>query len=210
MILEGQRRPDVFISAGTIPINKLFNSTGIASKSPLAHGLIKFASAEIVIAYLPTSKFHADLDNAKKGLVPWYKVLSENGFKFGRTDPELDPNGYYTILMSNLANTYYKDNTIKQTVLGDDKNPKQLFPEETIISNMETGHLEATAAYKHEAIARGLEHVELPPEINLGSPSLSNFYKTATYHLHNGQTVYGEPIYFSVTIPDIYKTLTRV
>jgi molybdate/tungstate transport system substrate-binding protein len=70
MILDGQRRPDVFVGAGTIPINKLLNSTDIANKSPLAHGLIKVASAEIIIAHLPTSKFHADLDNAK-GFVPW-------------------------------------------------------------------------------------------------------------------------------------------
>jgi len=68
-MLQGRRRPDVFVSAGTIPINKLFNSTGIATKSPRAHGLIKFASAEMVIAYLPTSRFRAVLDNVKKGIV---------------------------------------------------------------------------------------------------------------------------------------------
>ncbi len=157
MILDGQRRPDVFVSAGTIPINKLINSTGsTASKSPLAHGLAKFASAEMVIAYSPTSKFHTDLDKAKKGLVPWYQVLSEPGLKFGRTDPDLDPKGYYTIIMSKLANSYYKDPSIKQRILGDDKNPKQLFPEETLITTLETGHLDAIAAYKHEAVARGL------------------------------------------------------
>ena len=144
MILDGQRGPDVFVSAGTIPINKLINSTGsVASKLPLAHGLAKLASAEMVIAYSHTSKFHADLDKAKKGLVPWYQVLSEPGFKFGRTDPDLDPKGYYTIIMSKLANSYYNDTSIKQKILGDDKNPKQLFPEETLITTLETGHLDA-------------------------------------------------------------------
>ena len=37
--------------------------------------------------------------------------------------------------------------------------------------------------------------------------AFSNFYKTVTYVPPNGQTVYGEPIYFSVTIPDTYKNL---
>ena len=207
MILDGQRRPDVFVSAGTIPINKLINSTSIISKSPLAQGLVKFASGEMVIAYLPTSKFHTDLDKAKKGLEPWYQVLSEQGFKLGRTDPDLDPKGYYTILMSKLANSYYKDPNIKQRILEDDKNPKQLFPEETLITTLETGHLDAIVAYKHEAIARGLEYIALPPQINLGNPSFSNFYKTATYTLPSGQTVHGEPIYFSVTIPNTYQNL---
>jgi molybdate/tungstate transport system substrate-binding protein len=208
MILDGQRRPDVFVSAGTIPINKLINSTGsTASKSPLAHGLAKFASAEMVIAYSPTSKFHTDLDKAKKGLVPWYQVLSEPGFKFGRTDPDLDPKGYYTIIMSKLADSYSKDPNIKQRILGDDKNPKQLFPEEALITTLETGHLDAIAAYKHEAVARGLQYIALPSQINLGNPSFSNFYKTATYTLPSGQTIQGEPVYFSVTIPDTYKNL---
>ncbi|MGA9845287.1 MAG: extracellular solute-binding protein [Nitrososphaeraceae archaeon] len=207
MILDGQRRPDVFVSAGTIPINKLINSTSIISKSPLTQGLVKFASGEMVIAYLPTSKFHTDLDKAKKGLEPWYQVLSEQGFKLGRTDPDLDPKGYYTILMSKLANSYYKDPNIKQRILGDDKNPKQLFPEETLITTLETGHLDAIVAYKHEAVARGLEYIALPPQINLGNPSFSNFYKTATYTLPSGQTVHGEPIYFSVTIPNTYQNL---
>jgi molybdate/tungstate transport system substrate-binding protein len=208
MILDGQRRPDVFVSAGTLPINKLINSTGsVASKSPLAHGLSKFASAEMVIAYSPISKFHTDLEKAKKGLVPWYQVLSEPGFKFGRTDPDLDPKGYYTIVMSKLANSYYKDPNIKQKILDDDKNSKQLFPEETLITTLETGHLDAIAAYKHEAIARGLQYITLPPQINLGNPSYSDFYKTATYTLSSGQTIQGEPVYFSVTIPDTYKNL---
>ena len=208
MILDGQRRPDVFVSAGTIPINKLINSTSsITSKSPLAQGLAKFASAELVIAYLPSSHFHPELDKAKKGLEPWYQVLSEQGFKLGRSNPDLDPKGYYTILMSKLANSYYKDPNIKQRILGEDKNPKQLFPEETLITTLEMGHLDAIVAYKHEAVARGLEYITLPAQINLGNPSFSNFYKTATYTLPSGQTVHGEPIYFSVTIPNTYQNL---
>ena len=64
-----------------------------------------------------------------------------------------------------------------------------------------------SGAYKHEAIARGLQYITLPPQINLGNPSYSNFYKTTTYTLPSGQTVRGEPVYFSVTIPDTYKNL---
>ena len=37
MILDGLRRPDVFVSAGTIPIMKLMNAT-----DPLADWLVKF------------------------------------------------------------------------------------------------------------------------------------------------------------------------
>jgi molybdate/tungstate transport system substrate-binding protein len=215
MIIDGQRRPDVFVSAGTIPIMKLIMNDGnddndAASKQqqqqrqlyPIAQWLVKFASAEMVIAYSPASKFRFDLDKAKKGEIPWYQVLSEPGFKFGRTDPELDPKGYYMIIAAKLANIYYNDHNIKQRILGQDRNPKQVFPEETLTTTMEMGQLDAIAGYKHEAISKGLSYITLPSQINLANPAYSNLYKKASYTFDNGKTVYGEPIYFSVTIPE--------
>ena len=128
MIIDGQRKPDVFVSAGTIPIMKLMNNVADNQQqqklhqSPLAQWLVKFASAEMVIGYSPTSHFHLDLDKAKKGQIPWYQVLSQPGFRFGRTDPELDPKGYYIIMTAKLASVYYNDQNIKQRILGEDSN----------------------------------------------------------------------------------------
>jgi len=151
MIIDGQRKPDVFGSAGTIPIMKLMNNVGGSNQQQqsLAQWLVKFGSAEMVIAYSPTSHFHLDLDKAKKGQIPWYQVLSQPGFRFGRTDPELDPKGYYMVIAAKLANVYYNDQNIKQRILGQDRNPKQVFPEETLTTSLETGQLDAIAAYKH-------------------------------------------------------------
>ena len=205
MIIDGQRKPDLFVSAGTIPIMKLMNNTdNNGAKAPLAQWLVKFASAEMVIAYSPTSsRFYNELEKARIGQIPWYQVLSEPGFKFGRTDPELDPKGYYMVIAAKLANIYYKDKDIKQRILGQDRNPKQIFPEETLTTTLETGQLDAIAAYKHEAIAKGLSYISLPPQINLANPTYSDLYKKASYTLDTGQTVYGELIYFSVTIPEM-------
>ena len=204
MVLDGLRRPDVFVSAGTIPIMKLMNAT-----DPLADWLVKFGAAEMVIAYSPDSRFFNDLEKARTGEIPWYQVLSNPDLKFGRTDPELDPKGYYMIIAAELANKYYNDSEIKQRILGEDRNPTQIFPEETLKTILEQGQLDAVAAYKHEAVARGLPYITLPPEINLADPTFSNFYRTASYTLENGngQTVFGEPIYFSFTIPDTAKNL---
>ncbi|MGA7369774.1 MAG: extracellular solute-binding protein [Nitrososphaeraceae archaeon] len=204
MILDGLRKPDVFVSAGTIPIMKLMNAT-----DPLADWLVKFGAAEMVIAYSSDSRFFNDLEKARTGEIPWYKVLSNPDLKFGRTDPELDPKGYYMIITAELANKYYNDSGIKQRILGEDRNPKQIFPEETLKTILEQGQLDAVAAYKHEAVARGLPYITLPPKINLADPTFSNFYNTSSYTLENGkgQTVLGEPIYFSFTIPVTVKNL---
>jgi molybdate/tungstate transport system substrate-binding protein len=202
LIIDGFRRPDIFISADTLPIEKIINHS-----PPLAQWLVKFASAELVIAYNPKSPFAPDLEKAVTGEIPWYKVLEEKGFKFRRTDPELDPKGYYTIIAAKLANIYYNDSTIKNKILGTDRNPEQIFPEEVLRSILESGQIDGIAAYKHEAIARGLPYITLVPQISLGDPKYSNFYNQASYILHSNQTITGNTIYFSYTIPTTVRNI---
>lgn len=52
MITDELRKPDIFVSAGTIPIKKLMNNT-----PRLADWLVKFGSAEMVIHILPTADY---------------------------------------------------------------------------------------------------------------------------------------------------------
>ena len=203
MIMDKQRAPDVFVSAGTIPVMKLMNHNPM-----LAHWLVKFASAEMVIAYTSNSPFFNDLERSRKGEVPWYEALSEDGLKFRRTDPELDPKGYYMIMVAKLANIYYNDPTIKDRILGEDRNPAQLLPEESLLTTLEQGQIDAAATYKHEAVARGLPYIALPREINLSDPKfLNNYYGQVSYALGNGQIVRGDTIDFSLTIPETYKSI---
>ena len=84
-----------------------------------------------MIAYSPNSPHFGDLEKARMGEIPWYEVVSQDGFKFGSiTDPgKLDPKGYYGIITAELANSYYNDSSIKDRMFGEDRNPKQIFPE---------------------------------------------------------------------------------
>lgn len=202
MIIDQQRSPDVFVSAGTIPIKKLMDHN-----PPIANWLVKFASAEIVIAYTPKSPSFDDLEKARKGELQWYEVLASDGLKFRRTDPELDPKGYYMIIVAKLANVYYNDPALKDRILGEDRNPEQILPEETLKTTLESGQIDAAAAYKHEAVARGLPYITLPKEINLGDPTFSDFYAQASYTLSTGTVVTGVGIPFSVTIPKTVKNI---
>jgi molybdate/tungstate transport system substrate-binding protein len=204
MILDGFRKPDVFVSADTTPIERLMNNS-----LPLTNWLIKFASAELVIAYNPHSPFASDLIKASKDyeILPWYKVLEKEGLKFGRTDPELDPKGYYTVIAAKLANIYYNDPKIKDRILGEDRNKQQIFPEEVLKSILDSGQIDATAAYKHEAIAKGLPYISIPDQINLSEPNYTNFYNKKFYKLGTGETIYGNPIFFSFTIPNTVENI---
>src|ERR687895_786651 len=122
-------------------------------------------------------------------------------FQVWENRPRIRSKGILHDLTAKLANLYYNDSGIKQRILGDDRNPKQIFPEEILKTILEQGQLDAVAAYKHEAIARGLPYITLPSQINLADPALFDFYRKAFYTSGTGQTVFGEPIYFSVTIP---------
>ncbi|MEJ7641619.1 MAG: substrate-binding domain-containing protein [Candidatus Nitrosocosmicus sp.] len=61
MIRDGFRSPDVFVSAGAIPILKIMDN-----KPPLAEWILEFGSSEMVIAYSPNSQYYDDLEKAKK------------------------------------------------------------------------------------------------------------------------------------------------
>jgi len=202
MILDGFRKPDIFVSADTTPIERLINHS-----LPLANWLVKFGSAELVIAYNPQSPFAPELLKASNGEIPWYKILEKEGLKFGRTDPELDPKGYYTIITAKLANIYYNDSTIKDKILGEDRNKEQILPEEILKSILDSGQIDAIAAYKHEAIAKGLPYITLPDQINLSEPYYTNFYNKIYYKLGTGETISGNPIFFSFTIPNTVENI---
>ena len=197
MIIDGFRNPDVFVSADINPIERLINHS-----PPLANWLVKFGTAELVIAYNPQSNFASDLLKAGKGQIQWYKILEKDGFKFGRTDPQLDPKGYYTIITAKLANIYYNDSKIKDQILGEDRNKKQIFPEEILKSILDSGQIDAIVAYKHEAIAKGIPYIELPDQINLSNTSYTQFYNQVSYKLRATENIYGNPILFSFTIPN--------
>ncbi len=108
-----------------------------------------------------------------------------------------------------MSNIYYNNSSIKQNILGEDRNLKQIFPEETLNTALETGQVDAIAAYKHEAISRHLPYIQLPSQINLGDPKFSNFYNKTSYIFSNSdhKIVRGGPIYFAVTIPNASKNI---
>jgi molybdate/tungstate transport system substrate-binding protein len=200
MIIDGQRFPDVFISVGEQPITKL-----IVNNPSLAKWNVGFASDELVIAYNPKSHFAADLEKAKSGAIPWYQTLSNPGFRFLRTDPFLDPKGCYTIITTKLAGILYHNSSLSSSILNGERNQAQLRPEEILFTLLETGEADAIPAYKHEAIERGFPFISLPPQINLGDPAFTSYYKQASCTPQGGTINFGKPIVFDITIPNTVR-----
>lgn len=201
MIHDHLRSPDVFISA-----DPTVNETVLMGdkNEHLVSWFVTMASSQLVIAYNPKSPFADKFQAAAANTIPWYEVLQIPGVHFGRGDPTIDPKGYRTIFLFDLAGKHYQKPEIPR-MLGEPLNPAQVFPEIVLLARVESGQFDAGIFYKHEVVAHHLPFVTLPPEINLGYPEFAELYAEATYKIPSGEQVKGAPIIFTITIPRSVK-----
>lgn len=182
---EGQKDPDIVSVADTA----LFDS-------PLSpNWYAEFATNSLVIAYNPDTDGGRQLADA--GSDKWYQPLLNSDLSLGRTDPNLDPLGYRALFMLQLATAYYGTDTNLREVI---PNQGQIYPETQLVSQFETGSIDAAIVYRNMAVERNYEYVDLPAAIDLSDPSFTDRYSTATYKLPSGKTVRGGLISYGSTI----------
>src|ERR1700730_161537 len=189
LIVAGSIRPDVFISVTPGPMRTVLKVGKAARAIPIAR-------TEMVIAYSPKSQYAAALSKSgDPGVTPWWQILQTPGFRFGRTDPNTDPQGLNIIFVMQLAERYYHQRGLAEKILGPQINPRQIFQEPQLMARLQAGPLAARSAYKPQPAALGLPFLSLPREINLGSASMEKAYKKATVTL-NGKTLHPAPLVF--------------
>lgn len=159
---------------------------------------VAFATGELALGYRPRGRFAPALDSASRGLLAWWRVLERPGFRFGRTDPALDPKGYRTLWLFRLAARHYGVPGLADSLAG---GPRQVFPEEQLAARVETGQLDAGVFYRSEALAQGLSVVRLPPQVNLGDPAYDSLYRAMTYRAPDGTLFRGGTILYAGTVP---------
>jgi len=151
---SGIKSPDVFISVNPSLV------TGLGAKVASA---TTFAGTSLGIGWSDKSKAASLFNGVAAGKTSITEALSMPGLKIGRTDPNLDPKGAYTIeAMKMLAGE-----SGEHRILGEDENSAQVFPEEDLLSRIDLGEADAGFFYRTEAIARGLHFVELPGKASL-------------------------------------------
>jgi len=197
MIHDHLRSPDVFISADPSVNESVLMGRG---NEDIVTWFLTLASSQLVLAYNPDSKFAGQFEAASAGSIPWYEVLQTPGVRFGRGDPSIDPKGYRSLFLFDLAGKHYNRPEIPG-LLGDPMNPAQVFPEIVLLARVESGQFDAGVFYKHEVVAHKLPFITFPPEISLGDPKFSAFYARAGYTTPSGDQVRGAPILFTITIP---------
>lgn len=186
---------DVFVSITPGPIK-------ILQKAGLVDHAIPVASTRMVIAYNPKSRFAADFASNSQS---WWKVLQQPGLRFGRTDAATDPQGQNIIFTVQLAEKYYKQPGLAQQLLGDVRNPQQVFGEGGLLSRLESGQLDAASGYESATLSARLPYVALPDEINLSNPVYAkDWYNTTSLSITDGtgktQTLTPQPLVFYAAV----------
>ena len=125
-------------------------------------------------------------------------MLLQPGVKLFRNDPNLDPLGYYTLLVCALAQEHYRIPDLKQRLLGSDTNPEQV--NHLNIAQLERGEIDAMFLYLSAAGDLALPYLVLPDEINLSNPAMATTYAKVQFTTDKGQTFQGKPISFSAAV----------
>ena len=200
------------IAAGEISPN-VFQSVGGDNITPLmpkfTKWYIQYASTQIVVAYNPNSKYASQFKafaDGSKPLSGLFTLMETPGFKLGRTDPNIDPQGRSFIYMLELAQSYYHlpSNTVTKIIGSPINSPKstQIFAEASLDATLQSGQLDASSAYLSQAIQLHLPYISLPAAINLGDASMAAQYMKASITVTSaGQTStkHGSPLVLDIT-----------
>jgi molybdate/tungstate transport system substrate-binding protein len=136
---------------------------------------IRFATNQLVLCYTDTSA-NADIVNVDN----WYEILQEPGVVWGHSDPNLDPCGYRSLMVMQLAETHYKIPGLYRALVAN-RPEENIRPKSVdLISLLQTGNMDYAWEYRSVAVQHGLRYVTLPDEINLGNYRFDNLYATAT------------------------------
>jgi len=167
-----------------------------------------FAHTELVLVWTDRSRGCADVTADT-----WWQVLLRDDVRLTLPNPDQDPCGYYTLACWSLADEYLaargtgpaEGPPLSARLLA--KCPRIAWPFDAaqMLSRLQAFQGDYGFAYRCHAEDMHLPYLRLPPEINLGAPSMAARYATVSVKVPNfrggTETVAGSPIVFGLTMP---------
>lgn len=161
---------------------------------------VRFATNQLVLCYTDGSK-DADKVNADN----WYEILQQDGIVWGHSDPNLDPCGYRSLMVLQLAEKYYGIDGLYDDVIAnrpiENVRPKSV----ELISLLQSGNMDYAWEYLSVAVQHDLNYVILPDEVNLGNYQFDDLYASAVVEV-SGKTpgttmeIKGKSVTYGVTL----------
>ena len=135
---------------------------------------VRFATNQLVLCYTENSA-EADTISADN----WYEILQKDGIVWGHSDPNLDPCGYRSLMVLQLAEDYYEIPGLYDDIIAN-RPEENIRPKSVeLISLLQTGNMDYAWEYLSVAVQHDLEYLVLPDEINLGNYQFDETYNTA-------------------------------
>ncbi|WP_407313455.1 extracellular solute-binding protein [Desulfosporosinus sp. SB140] len=159
-----------------------------------------FAADQIVIGHTLSSR-------GGTGITPenWVDMLIQSQISFAHSDHHLDPCGYRTLMVWQLAEIHYGRpglcSALETACIPSTVYPKSLDLAQALMK----GKVDYAFLYSSEAKQLGLPSIVLPEKINLSNPAYANFYDQASVTVESkipGTNVimHGKPIEFAIGI----------
>jgi molybdate/tungstate transport system substrate-binding protein len=162
---------------------------------------VRFAENRIVLAYTDRSRYAAEIDSTN-----WWQVLQRSDLEIGRSNPDLDPSGYRTVMVWQLAERLYAQPGLA-AALERAAHVRNMRPKEIeLVALLESGDLDYAWFYESMARASGVRHVTLPPAIDLGTADNRDAYAQAAVRVIGSSAadtviMRGAPIRYAFSIP---------
>lgn len=135
---------------------------------------IRFATNQLVLTFTEKSRYADEItaDN-------WYEILQRKDVQWGHSDPDLDPCGYRSLMVMQLAEKFYNIKGLYRDLLNS-RPEKNIRPKSVeLINLMNSGNLDYAWEYLSVAVQHDLKYIKLDEHINLGNYAYDNFYKQA-------------------------------
>ena len=147
--------------------------------------LVIFATNSLGLVYTGRSAGAAEINGGN-----WYEILARPGVRYGHSNPERDPAGYWTLIVWQLAERYYHQPGLAQR-LAEHCPAANVRPHNIdLISLLQSGELDYYFGYASDVrLGKDLKFVSLPPEVNLADPAHAAKYATASVEVGSDHAV---------------------
>jgi molybdate/tungstate transport system substrate-binding protein len=161
----------------------------------------RFAHNRMVIAYTNRSRYADSLREET-----WRDILTRRDVQVGRSNPDLDPAGYRTLLVFQLAERNYADRGLEARLFANAPKRNMRAKEAELVALLQAGEIDYAWQYESLAHAVGHRFLTLPRAIDLSSTADSATYATASVRVVGGApgdtiTMIGRPIVYGASIP---------
>jgi molybdate/tungstate transport system substrate-binding protein len=161
---------------------------------------IRFATNQLVLCFTDKSRFAGEINKTN-----WYEILQRKDVSWGHSDPNLDPCGYRSLMVMQLAEKYYNVPHLYNNLLANrpEKNIKEKAVQ--LVQLLKSGELDYGWEYRSVAVQHGLKYVSLDDKINLGNYRDDDFYSQAEVRVTGKEpgtwkVIKGQSVTYGVTM----------